>query len=218
MAGLISDNYRILLVMSRFGIGLGFGDRSIGEVCRQNGVHTATFLAIANMPAGEQQDKPAADTVSVAEMMTYLQSSHSYFLDYRLPGIRAELVEAVGADDKLARAIVDYFDEYAAEVRQHMKYEEDTVFPYVRGLLAGHPADDYSIEVFRSRHDQVEARLTEFKNILIKYYPARSSNEINAVLFDIFNCEGDLASHNAVEDNLFIPAVLKLENEIHNSR
>ena len=37
---------------------------------------------------------------------------------------------------------------------------------------------------------------------------------MNAVLFDIFNCEKDLASHNAVEDYLFVPAVLQLETEV----
>ncbi|MCC8145030.1 MAG: hemerythrin domain-containing protein, partial [Bacteroidales bacterium] len=47
----------------------------------------------------------------------------------------------------------------------------------------------------------------------IKYYPAKNSNEINSVLFDIFSCEKDLASHNAVEDFLFLPAIEELENK-----
>ena len=51
------------------------------------------------------------------------------------------------------------------------------------------------------------------KNILIKYYPAESSNELNSVLFDIFTCEEDLASHNYIENTLFIPAVMRLEQE-----
>ena len=36
MSDLVCDNYPVLLVMSRFGIALGFGDKSIGEVCREN--------------------------------------------------------------------------------------------------------------------------------------------------------------------------------------
>ena len=31
MSDLVCDNYPVLLVMSRFGIALGFGDKSIGE-------------------------------------------------------------------------------------------------------------------------------------------------------------------------------------------
>ena len=59
----------------------------------------------------------------------------------------------------------------------------------------------------------MEARLTELKNILIKYYPARGSNELNSVLFDIFTCAEDLASHNRIEDSLLVPLVARLERE-----
>lgn len=76
----------------------------------------------------------------------------------------------------------------------------------------------YSIAIFRKRHDQVEAKLTELKNILIKYYPASSSNELNSVLFDIFTCEQDLASHNYIEDYLFIPVIQKLEYNIERKK
>ena len=53
MSDLVCDNYPVLLVMSRFGIALGFGDKSIGEVCRENGVHTETFLAVVNLLLAE---------------------------------------------------------------------------------------------------------------------------------------------------------------------
>lgn len=211
MSGLIQENFRILLVMSRFRIGLGFGDKTIGEVCRENGVDIPTFLEVTNLLVLDDH-KPDAVKVSIESLLGYLHVSHNYFLDFRLPGIRAELTEILGKPlTELTRAILRYFDEYVAEVRKHMMYEEETVFPYVRSLLAGDPPGDYRIDVFSSHHDQVEARLSEFKNILIRYYPVKSTNEINNVLFDIYNCENDLASHNAIENRLFVPAVRKLE-------
>lgn len=45
MSDLVCDNYPVLLVMSRFGIALGFGDKTIGQVCEECEVHTGTFLA-----------------------------------------------------------------------------------------------------------------------------------------------------------------------------
>ena len=44
MCDLVCDRYPVLLIMSRFGIALGFGDKTIGEVCLDSGVDTATFL------------------------------------------------------------------------------------------------------------------------------------------------------------------------------
>jgi regulator of cell morphogenesis and NO signaling len=83
----------------------------------------------------------------------------------------------------------------------------------VRSLLKGEKTPGYQISIFRTQHDQIEARLNEFKNILIKYYPAKSTNTMNGVLFNIFNCEDDLASHNAVENRLFVPVVAEYERK-----
>ncbi|MDR3134109.1 MAG: hemerythrin domain-containing protein [Prevotellaceae bacterium] len=215
MSSLITENYRMLLVISRFGIALGFGDKTIGEVCLENRVDVATFLVIVNMLLDEDGVMNYAQaTFSVESLISYLRNSHDYFLNFRLPAIRADLKAILNKDKaELSQAILNYFDEYVAEVRKHMTYEEETVFPYVRTLLAGQRREDYTIAIFSRQHDHVSARLTEFKNIIIKYYPAKSTNEINGVLFDIFNCENDLASHNAIEDYLFVPAIVALENK-----
>ena len=193
MCDLVCDRYPVLLIMSRFGIALGFGDKTIGEVCLDSGVDTATFLAVVNMHSDDKAPDP--ETISVAALVGYLRNSHVYFLDFRLPAIRRKLI----------------FDEYVAEVHKHMDYEEQKVFPYVEGLLRGEHPEGYSIDIFRRHHDQVEAKLAELKRIIIRYYPSGSTNELNGVLFDIFTCERDLASHNDIEDRLFIPAIKRLE-------
>jgi regulator of cell morphogenesis and NO signaling len=214
MSDLISKNYSALLVLSRFGIALGFGDKSIGEVCRDNRVDTDTFLAIINLMVEDNRIISSSDTqISLESLIDYLHNSHDYFLNYRLPEIREKLVTVLNeGQDDLNKAVVEYFDKFVAEVRKHMLYEDKKVFPYVKSLLKNENKDKYTIG-FSKQHEQIETRLTEFKNILIKYYPAKSTNEINSVLFEIFNCEKDLASHNAVEDFLFLPAIEELENK-----
>ena len=221
MSDLICENYPMVLVMSRFGIALGFGEKNIGEVCRMNGVDARTFLTVVNFLT-EEVSAPLTnidECISIEAIITYLHNAHAYFLDFRLPHIRRKLVDATSdCPQDVAFVIIKFYDEYVAEVQKHMRYEERTVFPYVTALLNGVHPGEYSIAVFRKRHDQVEAKLTELKNILIKYYPATSSNELNSVLFDIFTCEQDLASHNYIEDYLFVPAVQELENQIDKTR
>ena len=48
MISLIADNYNVLDSLGRFGINLGFGDKTVSEVCESQGVDTYTFLAIIN--------------------------------------------------------------------------------------------------------------------------------------------------------------------------
>ena len=219
MSDLVCDNYPVLLVMSRFGIVLGFGDKTIGQVCEECEVHTGTFLAVVNLLLDEGEAEDYKGDISVGALLGYLHNSHDYFLNFRLPTIRRNLLGAIDCGEKdIAIAILRFFDEYVAEVQKHMRYEETTVFPYVTSLLRGVRVGEYSIAVFRKRHDQVEAKLTELKNILIKYYPASSTNELNGVLFDIFTCEQDLASHNYIEDYLFVPAIQELERKMEQAK
>ena len=48
MISVIRDNYNILQAMNSFGIYLGFGDKTVDEVCKEQGVDTFTFLTVIN--------------------------------------------------------------------------------------------------------------------------------------------------------------------------
>ena len=217
MSDLICENYPMVLVMSRFGIALGFGEQNIGEVCRQNGVDVNTFLAVVNFLTEEVSGPVdwADSRLSVGDLIRYLHNAHDYFLNFRLPHLRRKLVSAIeSCPADVTFVITRFFDEYAEEVNKHMAYEEQSVFPYVKGLLEGRKDPKYNIAIFRKRHDQIESKISDLKNILIKYYPGKGSHLLNSVLFDIFATEADLASHTRVEDFLFVPVVAALEQTL----
>lgn len=216
MSRLIGDNYSLLMVLSRFGIPLGFGDKTVQEVCTEHQVDCPTFLAVVNfLQEGHSHIADRIEDLSVSALMNYLRQAHSYFLDFCLPTIRRKLVKAIDCsrENEIAYLILKFYDEYVCEVRRHMDYEEKYVFTYVDALLQGGGEHKYNIGVFSKKHSQIDLKLAELKNIIIKYYRAGNNNLLNAVLFDIFSCESDLSSHCLVEDYLFIPAVLHLEKE-----
>ena len=198
------------------------GDKSVQDVCEAQGVDYRTFLAVANFISEEQYTYSGDENVfSISALMDYLKRAHTYFLDFKLPVIRRKLIEAIDCSgtDNIAYLILKFFDEYAKEVRRHMEYENEAVFTYVEKLLEGKLAENYDIATFASKHNQIESKLTELKNIIIKYYPEKeNNNKLNAVLFDIFNCEHDLASHCQVEDYMFVPAVAQLERRLKNEQ
>ena len=219
MSDLICENYPMVLVMSRFGIALGFGEKSIGEVCRQNGVDANTFLTVVNFLTGEVQGltDEVSNALSLETLIRYLHNARDYFLAFRLPNMRRKLNEAISTcPEDVAFVIRRFFDEYAEEVNKHMTYEEKVVFPYVRDLLNGKASDKYNISIFRKRHEQIDQKLSDLKNILIKYYPGEGGHLLNSVLFDLFTTEEDLVSHSLVEDNLFVPSIVWYENKVLN--
>ena len=96
-----------------------------------------------------------------------------------------------------------------------MKYEEKTVFPYVNQLLSGTVDGTYDIQTFSKHHGQTDQKLRELKNIIIKYLPsdALHNNQLTATLYDLYNCETWLSQHASVEEQIFIPAIRRLEQK-----
>ena len=152
MISLIRDNYDLLQSLGSFGISLGFGDKTVKETCEDNDVDTYTFLAVVNFTANGYGEFEADEQISVPTLLHYLEASHAYFLDFQLPYIRRELSESLNEDDSLARLIMRFYDEYAHEIRRHMKYEQKTLFPYVQSLINGSPVNDYNVDTFSKHH------------------------------------------------------------------
>lgn len=213
MCSLVCNNHYMLFVLSRFGIPMGFGEASVGEVCRKNRIDVSTFLAVANLSLYGHLDSKAVNGLKPEAIVRYLHNSHEYFLNYRLPTLRSDLAEVIGGKDQkdVGVVVLRFFDEYADEVRKHMQYEEKTVFPYIRALVQGKADSGYHIDIFRKQHSQIESRLTELRDILLKYYAGKTGNEFNATLFDIFTCAEDLRQHNTLEDVLLVPLIEKIE-------
>lgn len=219
MISLIRDNYNLLQSLGSFGISLGFGDKTVKQVCDDQNVDTNTFLAVVNFTINGYREMDDVSRLSVPTLLQYLKASHDYFIGFQLPFIRKELVDALDENDNLARLILKLYDEYSRSVTQHMKYEEKTVFPYVELLIAGKPMANYAIDMYSKHHGQESSKLRELKSIIIKYFPGDSlrNNQLSATLYDIYNNEEWLALHAEVEDKIFIPAIKYLEDKSRQS-
>ena len=88
-----------------------------------------------------------------------------------------------------------------------------TLFPYVQSLIDGHPASDYTVETFSKHHGATDKKLRELKLLIIKYLPQDGlhNNQLTATLHDIYENEVWLRQHAMVEDNIFVPAIRRLE-------
>ena len=219
MMSLIRDNYNLLQSLGSFGISLGFGDKTVSQVCEEQHVDTYTFLAVVNFTINGYRDIDDATRLSMPTLLQYLKASHDYFIGFQLPFIRKELVDALDERDNLARLILKLYDEYARSITAHMKYEEKHVYPYVEALLQGKPVADFEIDMYSKHHGQESNKLRELKSIIIKYLPSDGlhNNQLSATLYDIYNNEEWLSLHAQVEDDIFIPAVRRLEQKLKQS-
>jgi len=196
---LMSHEEDAIQIISRFGLEMGVGEQTIEQVCEAHGVHTPTFLAVVNYKVFHQRAIPK--DIDVPTLQQYLQNAHTYFLDFRLPRLRRALIEAIIPADpttKIPGLILRCYDEFAEEIRIHIEHENE-------GLFDEHEHDD----------QRITDKLTEIKNLIIKYYPSQSQSQsqssitylLISVMSDLWHTQQDFEDHCAIEDDILRPAI-----------
>ena len=188
-------------IISRFGLEMGVGEQTIEQVCEAHNVHTPTFLAIVNYKVFRHRALP--EDIDIPTLQRYLHNAHTYFLDFRLPRLRRALIEAIIPADpttKIPGLILRCYDEFVDEIRTHIEHEN-------AGLFDEHEHDD----------QRITDKLTEIKNLIIKYFPSDSrqssvvSYQLISVMSDLWHTEQDFEDHCAIEDDILRPALNKGE-------
>lgn len=217
MADLLGMDYRLLTVIYRLGIKLGFGEKTVEEICRENGVNCDTFLLIANIYATNGY-VPTTETMSAAsaiDIVKYLHASHSYYLDHELKELDRLFSDLLDPCSGMQRnVIMRFFSEYRKEVENHFAYEEDIVFPYVRAVAGGEKVDGYSMETFEKNHNNIDEKLNDLRNIVMKYLPDICDTVLAIrALSRLCVLEEDLERHTMIENSILIPMVNRLEEK-----
>lgn len=220
MSHMILNDSTLLDILRRFNIPLGFGDRNVEEVCRLHSVNPRFFLIIANINSFSAYLPTVKELnlITAEELINYLKRSHHNYINRRIKVIEEKLLNisesAHGCDFKL---ILKFFRNYKAEVIKHFDYEENVVFPYINSLLGKQTqAEPYSIEQYEDNHSNIDDKLSDLKNIIIKYLPYGEMtpddlSAVNDLLKDIFTFEEDLAKHTRIENKVLIPMVHRME-------
>ena len=202
LSDVIFENRNLLLLLPRFGISVGFGEKTIGQVCEENGVSVELFLFVCNVyccDGFKPADSPVLDS-DFPTLLQYLRASHHYYIDERLPHIERHLDKVAGkAGSPYGDLLRSFFADYKKEVEDHFAFEEANIFPAaMRNFVAGRQA-------YTSAHDSIEEKLSDLIQIIFKYLPGEvSSEELIELTFDIFQLSEDLDRHTALEEAVFM--------------
>ena len=218
LSDLITAHPSLLSLLTRLGISLGFGDRSIKGVCQASGVDTEFFLLICNVYTFNNY-VPTTATILDTDMtglVPYLEKSHRYYVDKRLPHIERHL-DAIASQLKgrIGQVFISFFKEYKHEVEAHFSHEEQDVFPHIKALMGGESDTSYSIGEFLHTHSDIEGKLDDLLNIVFKYLPPQVDDDnVMDVVYDILRLSEDLKKHTFIEEKIMVPLVKHLENSI----
>lgn len=232
MADMIHMNYLLLQIISRFNIRLGCGDKTIDLVCKENNIDVGFFLEIVNsfhdknyFPGKQLQGFP------IKLIVDYLRNSHEHYLQVKIPYIE-ELIgqllkHSYKGNTELSELINKFFADYKYELEDHINREELKVYPYVFAIEEVFYSKElsaerfelmkkYSMEAFENEHDNIEDKLFDMKNLIIKYIPPSDDTDLcNTILIELFRLESDLNDHARIEDKVLVPKVKYMEKWIY---
>lgn len=222
MADIITGNPFLLLMLEHLGISLELHEKTISEVCEENNINRELFIVMANLYIGNRpEEKVDYSSEVIRTIIRYLKNSHMYYLEDKYPLIKSSIKDINTLNDSPGiRMIGSFFDKYFLEVKEHLDYEDRVVFPYVvalddmlNGTKPGIIENNFRVNDYREHHDDIEEKLEDLYNLLIKYMPQKNDGKIRRkLLFYLFELEYDLRIHSLVEESLLIPLVEKMES------
>ncbi len=225
LANVIHSNYRVLMVLDRMGIKLGFDNKTIEQVTKEYNISTSAFLIILNLFCNNKYIPEVGKQFEfIPDFLTYLKNSHRYFLSEKIPDIQQNIKQLVHIlHDSKAEMVESFYNKYIEEVTEHIDYENETVFPFIEEMYDAFlnkrdPSlllKEYDISIYGEHHDDIEDILKDLKNILIRHLPQKEKGKTRRlVLQQLFELESDLFSHTRIEDEVLIPLVKELENKL----
>lgn len=241
MADVIHINYLFLRVLDRFGIKLGFGDKKIDEICKEYNVDVDFFLEVINS-FNNKTYLPKCNAINfpTQQAINYLRNTHRFFLKIKVVEIENMIKDMnilCEFDKQNILLLNNFFAEYREELKTHIEREEKFIYPYILKISQAynhkHISDElyqqikkHSINDYAGEHDNVEEKLFDLKNIIIKYLPpVKNSLLCQKILIELFNLEKDLNDHALLEDKLVVPIIAekerflkKLYNAKHSSK
>ena len=216
LAELVEANYRLLGVLSRVGIDGSYGEKTVSEACLQHGLDPDTVILLCEVYSFPEFEPSAAQLhrSHVGDILRYLHQSHDYYLSRVLAmmeGAVSQLLEPCTAAQR--KVVWEFFSGYKAELEKHFSFEEQEVIPYVQDLIIGRRRSGFSIDRFEENHSNIDEKLGDFKNLVMKSLPAVCDNDIRLdLLVRIYALQEDLKCHTYIEDHVLVPMVRLLEN------
>ena len=215
LADIIAANHNIILLLPRFGIPLGFGEKSVREVCTSAGVPVDFMLLVSNLYTFDDY-LPSIDEVSQIDMqplVPYLKASHIYYTEERLPHIESHIAHiAERMDERTGSIFKQFYADFRREITAHFQSEEENEFPRLIALQQSQRPKGGTKKVSSKSHSTLVDTLNDLTQIVYKYLPGNvMPEETMELVFDILQLSSDIQKHALIEEKILEPYVAWLE-------
>ena len=220
LSDLVYQKPGLVLVLERLGIYPGFQDKTVEDVSADHKLNPdlVTLLLTMQVDHGFKHSTQLSAN-DIKTIVKYLAISHDYFTKELFPSLSENIAKLARENAQPSIKMVNqFFTEYQNEAIKHFDYENEVAFPYILSLIEKEDKlnvklqKNYSVETYHENHDNIEEKLDDLKQLLIKYLPCDSNYATRRnIILVLHRLDNDLKAHANIENEILIPLVHSLE-------
>jgi regulator of cell morphogenesis and NO signaling len=196
------------------------GKQSLAEACKEKGIDVAKLeneiLKISEEPINEFMNFKNWDPVFLSD---YIVNTHHKFVVKNLPDLvfyTQKIANVHGDNHPELNEVADLFAKVNDELLQHLKNEEEVLFPAIKEAVQSNSAlakktIKSEIERMMGEHEFAGGAMDHINVITNGYQVPADGCNTYRVAFDLLDkFEDDLHTHVHLENNILYPKALKL--------
>ncbi len=210
----------IVHLFSRFNIGSD-STLKLNEICEKDEININLLVDLINCYNDLScLEKTNFKDYSIMDLIDYLERSHLYYLEKKIPEIEQSLIK-LGLQESFSfnYIFIKFFEEYKKDIVSHFKTEDEVLFPFCKVLdryIKFNSQEDFiyilenkeTVYHLMNQHKKNNDDVDDLQKLLIKYSP--KSNKLS--YFEIFLnqmslFQKDLKIHAEIEENVLMEKI-----------
>ena len=191
------------------------------EICKKDEININLLVDLINCYNDlSYLDKTKFEDYSIIDLIDYLERSHLYYLEKKIPEIEQSLLKlSLQETYSFNYIFIKFFEEYKKDIVSHFKTEDEVLFPFCKVLnryINFNSQEDliYILEnketVYKlmEQHKKNNDDVYDLQELLIKY--SKNSNKLS--YYEIFlnqmsQFQKDLKIHAEIEENVLMEKI-----------
>ncbi len=220
---IVTNDFRTSIIFKNAGIDFCCGgNQTLEEACREKGINQKNLEKELNEPGQQNFASHNFKEWDPAFLSDYIVNTHHKFVLKHLP-------ELLFYTDKIGRVhgnnhpelidVATLFKEINKELTQHLKNEEEVLFPAIKKMLSAPSLESKKtiqseIERMFKEHDFAGGAMDKINRLTNNYQIPEDACKTYEVTLKLLNqFEDDLHVHVHLENNILFPKALKLAED-----
>lgn len=217
---IVAADFRAATVFKEAGIDFCCGGKmSLEEACREKGIdREAIENKLADLDSAPADEAHNFKDWDPGFLCDYIMNTHHKYVLKSLPELlfyTGKIAEVHGDRHSELIEVAALFSEINRELQQHLKNEEDVLFPAIKEYLSSGSVESKSlignqITKLSAEHEFAGGAMDKINSITINYkVPEDGCNTYNVSFRLLQQFEDDLHVHVHLENNILFPNILR---------